>query len=496
MFFKFPEEEIALTAMFRKHILIVFLIATLLMILGRAYSFAADIEIYTNSGEGVEPNVLIIFDTSASMNNDAEGLGSEYDNNFVYPGVYNTATVYYKSRGRWDPSYIFRDDVATVTCVEARTALEDEGLYSGKIQIDTQCGGHENRFLRTGNYLNYLASSGHSQSRLGVAKGSMQSFINTTPGVRFGAMTFNTDEGGQLLREVRDMTPQNRSDLHNAIGQLHADDTTFTPLAETLYEAGLYFEGATSHFNPGVDYTSPIEEWCQKNYVIIISDGQSTKDRNAILASLGNSGDVDGDFAPTGDETVDYVGGDNADLTGGDFEDEGSDFLDDVARYLYDTDLSNLEDRQNIVTYTLGFTETLPASQLLRDTAANGRGRYVFVHNSQDFRQKFQDIIQEILEESTSFTAPVVPISQMEKTTSGNKIYLALFKPTEDAFWKGNIKKFSLATQAIGNIEKGDVLDVNGNKATGDDGHILDTAVSFWGSMDSDGGETEYGGVG
>ena len=455
-------------------------------------TFAGDIEIYSNDGEGVEPNVLIIFDNSASMNNTV--TSSEYDKDTIYAGVYTTVTVYYKWRGHWDPSYIFRDSVATIACVEARTALETEGFYNGKIQIDTQCGGNQNRFLRTGNYLNYLESaSGHSQSRLGVAKGSMQSFINATAGVRFGAMIFNTDEGGQLLREVRDMTPQNRSDLHTAIGGLSADPTTFTPLAETLYEAGLYFKGAASHFNPGVNYTSPIQEWCQKNYVIIISDGESTKDRNDIMQILGNNGDVDGDFFPTGDETVNYVGGDNDDLTGGTFEDEGSDYLDDVARYLYDSDLrDDLQDRQNIVIYTLGFS---PQNQLLEDTATNGRGRYYYVHNSQTFRERFQEIIQEILEESTSFTAPVVPISQMEKTTSGNQIYLALFKPTEDAFWKGNIKKFALATEDNGTIHKGDILDINGDKATNDDGHILETAVSFWGNQ-ADGGETEYGGLG
>jgi len=458
---------------------------------------AEDIEIYTNSGGGLEPNVLIIFDNSGSMNN--EVVSSDYDKNTIYSGDYSTATVYYRSRGHWDPSYIFRDSTVNITCVEARTALENEGFYNGKIQIDTQCGGNENQFLRTGNYLNFLSTvdQHHSQSRLGVAKGSMQSFINATYGVRFGAMIFNTDEGGHLLREVRDMTPQNRSDLHTAIGGLDADETTFTPLAETLYEAGLYFKGAASHFNPGVNYTSPIEDWCQKNYVIIISDGQSTKDRNNILQGLGNNGDVDGDFLPTGDETVNYVGGDNDDSESaqGALEDEGSDYLDDVARYLYESDLrDDLQDRQNIVTYTLGFA---PNHQLLGDTAVNGRGRYCYVHNSQDFREKFQEIIQEILEETSSFTAPVVPISQMEKTTSGSNIYLALFKPSEDAFWKGNIKKYRIATgsdEVLG-IEPGDVVDTNGHKATDDMGRILDTAVSFWGN-EADGGETEYGGVG
>ncbi len=457
--------------MYRKNISITLLMVAALVIFGGASSFADDTEIYSNSGGGVEPNVLVIFDNSASMNNEISS--SIYDPAFPYPGVYNPTPVYHRFRGTWDN--VFRDSVAAIVCPEARNALAVEGFYNGTITMNSQCGGKVTRYLRTGNYLNFLATVGSSKlPRLGVAKGTIQSFVNTTWGVRFGAMIFNPEEGGHLLREVRDMTAVNRADLHNAIGGLIAD--TWTPLAETLYEAGLYFQGAASYFNAGVSYTSPITDWCQKNYVIIITDGEPTRDKNAILTSLGSNGDVDGDAADPGT-----------------YDEDGSDYLDDVAKYLYDTDLSPLDEKQNLVTYTIGFTV---AAQLLEDTAENGRGKYYHAHNAQSFAIVFQKIIMEILEESTSFTAPVVPISQMEKTTSGSRMYLALFKPTENAFWKGNIKKFSLATAASGDIEKGDVLDVYGNAATDDEGHILDTAVSFWGSSDPDGGDTEFGGVG
>jgi type IV pilus assembly protein PilY1 len=85
----------------------------------------------------------------------------------------------------------------------------------------------------------------------------------------------------------------------------------------------------------------------------------------------------------------------------------------------------------------------------------------------------------------------------MEKTTSGSQIYLALFKPTRNAFWKGNIKKFGLATSddPANGIAQGDVLDRYGSHATDDYGYIYDTAVSYWSTV-SDGGETETGGVG
>jgi len=79
--------------------------------------------------------------------------------------------------------------------------------------------------------------------KLGLAKGILQSYVNTTEGIRFGAMIFNSNnEGGHLLKEIKDMTSQNRADLLAAIGGLQGN--TNTPLAETLYETGLYFKGA------------------------------------------------------------------------------------------------------------------------------------------------------------------------------------------------------------------------------------------------------------
>jgi type IV pilus assembly protein PilY1 len=452
---------------------------------------ASDIDIYTNNGEGVEPNVLIIFDNSGSMNE--EIVVSFYDPAITYPnhlGI-DPDKVYYYRRGSWNR--VFKNSTADIPCGSARTALETEGFYNGRIRWSGVCGGRQTRYLRTGNYRNYLVEIGGSETRvkLDIAKEVVRDFVMTTYGIRMGAMVFNTSEGGKIHHDggldystyIRDMGVDdtdpnyaNRETLTDALLSISAD--TWTPLAETLYEAGLYFKGENSYFNSGVTYTSPITRWCQKNYVIIITDGESTEDRNPILATIG---DTDGDgHEPGGANELNYAN-------------NGSDYLDDVARHLYNTDLSPLEDQQNIVTYTIGFAVD---TQLLRDTADNGRGAYYTANNARQLSEVFEEIVQEILEKSSSFVAPVVPISQMEKTTSGNKIYLALFKPSEDAFWKGNIKKFSLATEEIGSIDQGDVLDMNGNLATDDMGVILDSAVSFWGSTDPDGGDTEAGGVG
>jgi len=453
------------------------LISFFILFLPLSNAFALDTDLYVVSGTEIPPNVLIMFDNSASMNDKISG--AQYDPLTTYPFAiteYPNQVYYRGTGGSWN---IYRDSIEQITCSAAKTALTSEGFYTGRIRFSTsECGTANLVNLRTGNYMNYMQVSGGPADRpkLGIAKGIIQSYVNTTDGVRFGAMIFNDNEGGRILKEIKDMTPQNRADLHAAIGGLSAD--TYTPIAETLYEAGLYFKGVPSYFNSGVKYTSPVQYYCQKNYVIIITDGESTKDRNSVL---NNIGDQDGDGRePGGSHEVPYAL-------------EGSDYLDDVAKYLHDNDFNlGMEGKQNIVTYAIGFTVNSP---LLERTAKNGGGKFFYCHNAQSFIIAFQKIIEEILSKSISYVAPVVPISQMERASAGNRIYLAMFKPTPKSFWKGNIKKYGIATANDGSIKVGDIIDANGSLVMDAENRIKDNASSYW-SSEPDGEDVEKGGVG
>jgi len=470
---------------------IVTLISVVLLLGPGSLALAMDTDLYILTNADVPPNVLIMFDNSGSMNDPI--TGELYSAAKGYPYVFTDQpnAVYYSPNGQaWN---LYRSSVNDVVCVDVRNALLTEGFYTGKIKFQTsECGKSTQTNLRLGNYMNYVQTTGGSstQPKLGLAKGIIQSYVNTTEGVRFGAMIFNPaiefngesdSRGGHMLREVRDMTAQNRSDLHSAIGGIKAD--TWTPLAESLYEAGLYYRGGQSYFNKDaqgrpIQYTSPVQYYCQRSYVILITDGESTKDREDLAT---NVGDTDGDGREPGGTNEPY------------YADQGSDYLDDVAKDLHDKDFSTtLKNKQNVTTYTIGFTIDSP---LLRRTAEHGGGKYFFCHNAQSFIVALHQIINDILAKSTSFVAPVVPISQMERTSSGDRIYLAMFKPTAKSFWKGNIKKFGIATTNNGDIKIGSVLDFNGNLAMDADGQIKDTAQSYW-SLAPDGEDVEEGGIG
>jgi type IV pilus assembly protein PilY1 len=430
------------------------------------------------SGEGVEPNILIMFDNSGSMNDTVQAYF--YDPLITYDPLIvpqaNRDTVYRRSGGGWS---FFANSIADVACAFARTALTNTGHYEG--YTNASCSS-TNRTLRTGNYRNYLASIGGSEylPKLTIAKRVIKNFLDTINGVRIGFMVFNYSEGGRIHSTIRSLNDTTRTELKNYIDTIEAD--TWTPLAETLYESGLYYKGGNSYFNSGVVYTSPIEYYCQRNYVVIITDGESTQDRNSILRTIGNDGDADGDRREPPGAPNDP-----------NYPDNGSDYLDDVAKYLYDTDRrSDLTGTQNIITYTIGFTID---NDLLERTAAQGHGRYYYSNSAQELADAFQNIIGDILEKASSFVAPIVPVSRMERTTAGDKIYLAFFQPNQDRIWSGNIKKYGVV-QSGSNLGK--IVDMNNNVATDSNGQILETAHSYWPSAYTpmDGSDVEKGGVG
>jgi type IV pilus assembly protein PilY1 len=460
--------------------------------------YSHDTDLYMASGEGVEPNVLIIFDNSGSMNDEVQAYfysaATTYPNLVVPTG--NRDTVYYKVSGNtWN---VFASSIASVACPAARTALTNNGHYEGNTSATCSS---KYRTLQTGNYRNYLASVGGDEylTKLAIAKRVINDFLDTINGVRIGVMVFNpainnNSEGGRIQSSIKSLTTSTRSELKTDINNIIAE--TWTPLAETLYEAGLYFKGGGSYFNAGVVYTSPIQYACQRNYVIIITDGDSTRDRNSILATIG---DRDGDGRePGGAHEAHYIV-DGQDML-------GTDYLDDVAKYLYDGDISpSFEGQQNILTYTIGFAFH-SQHNLLERTAEKGHGRYYYSENAQTLASAFQNIVDEILKVNSSFVAPVVPVSRFEKTSAGDKIYLALFTPVKDGMWSGNLKKFCLnqpprsgeTSECVydPNVPTGEIMDVNGAPALDSGGQILPTARSFWTRGNFDGGDVEKGGAG
>jgi type IV pilus assembly protein PilY1 len=81
---------------------------------------------------------------------------------------------------------------------------------------------------------------------------------------------------------------------------------------------------------------------------------------------------------------------------------------------------------------------------------------------------------RDILSRTGTFVAPVVPAA---KTISGDKIYMAFFKPGKGNFWEGNVTKYGMSSDIR-------IVDANGDPATWPNGVMRDDAVPYWSTID------------
>jgi type IV pilus assembly protein PilY1 len=463
--------------------------------------WADDTDIYGTSTISLPPNVLIVFDTSGSMTTE-DVPGDYYDPSITYSGSYLQNKVYKKVCG-WGCSYEdFAVNVNDLSCPDVQTALGTVGYKTDAAIMDSSggyaCGGSD-KDLYLGNWINYDESTtATNRSRTDVAKEVITQVINDTADVRFGLMRFNNnagdDQGGYIVAECG----TDKTDLINAVNNFPASG--YTPLAETLAEAGLYLAGKTSWFNGSSgsydyncdtsgsgckQYISPMQYRCQKNYIILMTDGASTQDQDSKLTSgTYINGDTIGDYDSDGNDT----GVAPAPV----YSSDGSDYLDDVAKYLYENDINSSLgtsvdsfEKQNVIVYTIGFRTD---NQLLAETAYNGGGLYYTANSISGLTAAFKKIMTDIADVNAVFVSPVVPVSRMNRTFAGNSLYVGFFKPQPDGQWAGNIKKYGLNDQGF-------ILDADGNYATLADGSIKDNARSFW-STSADGSDVLSGGIG
>jgi type IV pilus assembly protein PilY1 len=80
----------------------------------------------------------------------------------------------------------------------------------------------------------------------------------------------------------------------------------------------------------------------------------------------------------------------------------------------------------------------------------------------------------DILSKTSTFMASVVPAA---RTTSGDKIYMAFFKPGEGNFWEGNVTKYGISSN-------NQIVDANGDPATWPNGIMKNDAVPYWATID------------
>lgn len=331
--------------------------------------------------------------------------------------------------------------------------------------------------------------------------------------------TGNNGNGGFISNPVEDnITANFINDLQNKNAE------TWTPLAEAYYTTAMYFKqdaiASSLEYlnNPGTTAFDPYDgsEYCAKSFVIMITDGASTKD-GMIPSSLTDYADSYDSFV-AGDHVVGAC--DESTGAGCEYGSGGTDYLKDVALWARTTDLrpdsdaDGLPDPQNLILYTVyAFGNEENARNLLKEAAKNGGfedrdgdnvpdggkddlpddrlewdkngdgdpDTYFEASDGRTLERQLGKAIRDILERASSGTAASVLATNSEG--EGNMIQ-AYFRPTMttttnkkssiEVTWTGFLQ--SLWMDPCGNLRE----DANGNRKMDLEGAGVDPIIEYY----------------
>lgn len=403
----------------------------------------------------VEPNVMLLIDTSGSMDN------------IIWAEEYDPETVYEDWSSGWSPT-----DGNVFLYNLNETSDGYRGRRNGvtkRLKLPDPVGSERTRY--SGNYLNYLFETyDHgtdlrngqipSDYRMNVARTVASDLVANTGGMRFGVARFYGPfsqaygHGATIDRACGSSTAELQSTIEGYAS------TTNTPLAEALYEVTRYFRGMSSYYHGNTQYTSPIQYRCQKNFTIVITDGLPTYDTSFPSNDPADPDDRLPDWdglSPDTDET-DYPNfppfSDGFQPDGGQADEGYSLYLDDIAKFASDTDLRtggndafgksfDAEDfpKQNLNTYAIGFSID---NQMLEDAASAGDGQYFTANNASELQDKMRDAIADIQGRISSSSSVATNSTRLDTDTL---VFQGRFN-SED--WSGDL--MALAIEANGAV--------------------------------------------
>ncbi len=353
--------------------------------------------------------------------------------------------------------------------------------------------------------------------RSGWAAGNDMAFILTGSGLR-EARSFDKDPARSAVLRVRvkGVVGSNTASTLGTVRQrlkeiiIDLDNKGGTPIVDTLYEAALYFRGEgvlygttrnnnsntrvshpasyaggtvfresgctdddlnnskckTERIDGSPVYISPIEaQVCQSNYIVLLTDGQANNNNSvSLIENMSGVPTCKGKFAD----------GSNVD--------SGEECGVELVKYLQENDQSNVDGKNTISTYTIGFNFS---GQFLRELAAEGGGDFFEASSADELVTVFETILDDVQTRTTSFATPALSVNAFNKLFHRNEVYFSLFKPTRQTAWDGNVKKYQLCNNTtVTGCTLGEVMDDSAPPvpAIGPDERIDDNARSFWGA--------------
>ncbi len=457
-----------------------------------APALADDTEIYgataIDEANRVNSNVLFIMDTSGSMDGQVtvttggtSGQTGLYNNSQTYTGDYDAYSNYFyhnksaspwqghlKSSLRTSGTKDCSSEIATLNSVGKVFGRFKQQAYWGWGSLqngsnsEIKCNTNKWEYtLLSGNYMNwYHGSSGTTttKTRLQIVVDVVKHLTQTLSDINLGLMRFDRDgEGGMIDVPVTDITSSGQLIRDKLDSYYHSGGT---PLSETLHEAALYYRGenwkygddstagiingnswseinypsaSTSRISSSSHkYKSPIESECQKNHIILLTDGEPSGDTssNGAIQNYVKNMSLPSQLSKS-------------------CTDSGG-CLDELAYWLKNTDNSTtLTGSQDITLYTIGGFNLSGGVDLLTRAANFGGGRYYPADDTQGLIDALDAIFLDILATDSTFTAPAVSVNAFNASEHRDELFYALFRPADNVKWAGNLKKYKLLSDGL-----------------------------------------------
>ena len=441
----------------------------------------------------VNSNVLFIMDTSGSMGGRVSTRVA-YDNSFPYPGNYKVDHVYHETSAGINDGHI-KTALSTsggANCLEELSIINATGqvwgkftqLRNGSISLtngsnsEIHCPHDQpvsddedaapvrgNRqgisfWLYSGNYMNWYHNGPieATKTRLQTVVDVVKHLTLSLSDINLGLMRFDRDgEGGMIDVPVTDIATSGEL-IRNKLDSYYYSG--ITPLTETLHEATLYYRGENWRYGSdstagiihgdswreerypsvstslvsgsGGQYKSPMESECQKNHIILLTDGEPTGDTssNSAIQNYVANMSLPAELS----KSCRYSGG----------------CLDELAYWLKNNDHSTaLTGNQDITLYTIGGFNLTDGVDLLTRAANFGGGRYYPADNAQGMVDALDAIFLDILSTDSTFTAPAVSVNAFNASEHRDELFYALFRPADNIKWTGNLKKYKLLTDGM-----------------------------------------------
>lgn len=363
---------------------------------------------------------------------------------------------------------------------------------------------HYFKYIYHGNYLNYKIYANYYederyQTRMQITVDAAKHMVNTTDGIKLGLARFNRyGDGGRIDIAVDDVASI-RTAFNNKLDS-YIPPAGGTPLEESYYEAVRYLRGdailngtgSSLLSRDGNTYISPITNACQNvSNIVLFTDGEPTGDDdvNNYIRSLINHPVTGVDFSDT-----ELFTAEDRKVLSNSCSGNGQ-CAEELAYYLANRDqLPDLPGIQTIRTHTIGgfFDDTgdNPVLKYMEDIAKYGQGTYAAASSKEKIIESFKAAVTVTMDDPVTFVAPSVAANSYNSLEHLDQLYYAMFVPSADNNWNGNLKSYRLSPDGI-------VVDAKGNPAIDpSSGLFKPTSRSYWTDPGvTDGDDVSLGGA-